>query len=669
MLRSSSGGSSSSGIAGVISTPQFPRFTAKYATAQGAAGTRVRVGIVSDSTGVGGVNPDVGWPYLLANGFLNSGTAIGNHGSSMSGIFSVDTQRISIGSSWTTDSSIYVYGNTYKASTTTNSLSFTPAMPADKCRVWYIRQPSGGILSIGNSGVGVTNVDTAGTLGLTYYDWNNGTTVWSSAFDVKYVSGGQVNVVGFETWNTNRGSVDFINTSLGATGVDDWSSTTSVYSWLNALVAMDFDLVIMAPGVNSMPGTSLTDYQTQIETMVAALKAASTDLIMLTPVPQNPADGTHNNSVATQDSYVAINRLIAAGNNIPLVDVYDQWGSYTAMNAYGYYVDTWVHPTVKGHAMIANMVQEMLSYGLGEGNYINQDAKFANVDLTKQLKLLGSTFLSAPNGSSVSIGQGTAMHTSTGPWNIAIGNSLGALTSGFGFTAVGYQAGNVAGGAGKQYGTYLGQQAGLVHTGNYSTFVGSTAGSGFTSGDRITVIGRNIGVAASRTGSRVILAGSGGNTVETPAAGTSDYLNIENMIDGVTQQGTGPGLRIVGAISQIGVLKGANFNSTADQAITIAIPAGATKYIITNIMVTNASANLTTAVGGFYTAASKGGTTLVANTQVYTSCSTATGVQRVTLATGAADNTYTATTQYLSLTTGQGSTATADVYVFGIPLA
>lgn len=110
----------------------------------------------------------------------------------------------------------------------------------------------------------------------------------------------------------------------------------------------------------------------------------------------------------------------------------------------------------------------------------------------------------------------------------------------------------------------------------------------------------------------------------------------------------------------LGVLKTANFNSTADQGIAI----NSSNYIIRKISVTNASTSLTVAVGGFYAATSKS-TAIVANTQVYTVLTAAAKTVDVTLnALGISDR-RTETTLYLSLTTGQGGAATADVYVFG----
>lgn len=124
-------------------------------------------------------------------------------------------------------------------------------------------------------------------------------------------------------------------------------------------------------------------------------------------------------------------------------------------------------------------------------------------------------------------------------------------------------------------------------------------------------------------------------------------------------------ISITGALpsSPIGVLKGANFNSTADQSIPITFAA---KYTITNIYVMNCSVSMTTAQGGFYTAASKGGTNLVLSTQAYTSLTTTTGQLATTLTAAATANSFTANPLFLSLTTAQGAAATCDVYVDGV---
>lgn len=115
----------------------------------------------------------------------------------------------------------------------------------------------------------------------------------------------------------------------------------------------------------------------------------------------------------------------------------------------------------------------------------------------------------------------------------------------------------------------------------------------------------------------------------------------------------------------LGIRRGCDMNSTADQAIPIA----AGSYIVRRITVANASTSLTTAVGGVYPTTAKGGTALVANTQVYTALTAANKYVDLTLAAGVGTDLNTAPILYLSLTTPQGGAATADIYVIGEKLA
>lgn len=119
-------------------------------------------------------------------------------------------------------------------------------------------------------------------------------------------------------------------------------------------------------------------------------------------------------------------------------------------------------------------------------------------------------------------------------------------------------------------------------------------------------------------------------------------------------------------------LSAANFNSTADQAITLALPTGFTRYRIQSIIVSNPSISLTTAVGGIYTAAAKGGIAIVAASTAWSPLTNSTAgtsgsVFQPTVVNGATAF-YNSTTLYLSLTTPQGAAATADVTIIIQPL-
>jgi hypothetical protein len=113
----------------------------------------------------------------------------------------------------------------------------------------------------------------------------------------------------------------------------------------------------------------------------------------------------------------------------------------------------------------------------------------------------------------------------------------------------------------------------------------------------------------------------------------------------------------------LGRLISANFNSTSDQVISV--NCSSNNYIIKNITVKNASISLTTAAGGFYTATSKGGTAIVAATQVYSGLTASTKFINLTLASTLGTDIRTETSLYFSLSTAQGAAATADIFIEG----
>lgn len=123
---------------------------------------------------------------------------------------------------------------------------------------------------------------------------------------------------------------------------------------------------------------------------------------------------------------------------------------------------------------------------------------------------------------------------------------------------------------------------------------------------------------------------------------------------------------VTGAQRVLCSIRAANMNITTDQVCTI--PAAVTAWAPTSLLVTNCSATPTLAVGGFYPAASKGGTPMVAATQVYSSLTTSALILAPALAGGIATNRYTVNSTYFSLMTGAGGASLCDVYLIGTDL-
>lgn len=523
-------------VANLNNSPISPVFEAKMQILRANQG-RVRVLFAGDSTMVSGVNPDVGVPYTLANAFSNMGIAASADYAS-AGLFSVDTQRITIGSSWTLDSTYKTAGgDTYKATTTTNGITFTPQQTVTTGRLWYLTNPGGGTVSIdlqvNGASVAIQSVSTDGAAGIASLDVTSGSTAFNNVtLVVKYVSGGQVNIFGIEAWNGNALSI--INTSMGGSAIADWNTSTNAYSWRNAIITMAPDLIVFNPGINSMPAVSLATYQTQIEQFIDAVRAAGIDLLMLTPVPQNPTDGTHNNSVATQDGYVAVNRAVALAKSVPLIDVYQYFVSYAVSSPapYSRYIDTWVHPNQNGCQAIMGLIFAYLNWNGGNAvKAYNAQVNFYNVNAFNNYRILSNVVLSRAGASSMIVGVTAATNTPATNCTV-VGDGAGALLStGQNHTIIGKGAMSTGSLAGKLNDTAVGYECLKACTGSNNTAIGLQAGLIVSSGSDNTIIGQKVGSTVLTTGSRNCLIGHS-NAVTTPALGTNDFLNIENVITG-----------------------------------------------------------------------------------------------------------------------------------------
>lgn len=183
--------------------------------------------------------------------------------------------------------------------------------------------------------------------------------------------------------------------------------------------------------------------------------------------------------------------------------------------------------------------------------------------------------------------------------------------------------------------------------------------------------GRSIFFINAGTKKVVFVAESSSSTAANRLTLTGDLVLqpkdvIEFRYDNVSSRWRAVTNRIAGE-EMIGKLLSANLNVTTDQTIPIV---NASKYVITKIVITNASANLSagSTAGGVYPSASKAGTAIVANSQTYTALSASTKFASLTLASVTTTDVYTSANIYFSLTTAFGSACTADIYVYGYVL-
>ena len=115
------------------------------------------------------------------------------------------------------------------------------------------------------------------------------------------------------------------------------------------------------------------------------------------------------------------------------------------------------------------------------------------------------------------------------------------------------------------------------------------------------------------------------------------------------------------ALRLLAVYQGVNANVTGDTVLPII---NSTTYSVKNVVFTNASISLTTALAGVFTAPAAGGTGIVANAAL----SALTGPTVVSERTVASTAAQTAQNLYVNVATAQGAAATFDVYVYGFDL-
>ena len=115
------------------------------------------------------------------------------------------------------------------------------------------------------------------------------------------------------------------------------------------------------------------------------------------------------------------------------------------------------------------------------------------------------------------------------------------------------------------------------------------------------------------------------------------------------------------AIRLLASYQGVNVNATGDTVLPI-LDTGS--YSVSNVIFTNASTSLTTALAGVFTAPSAGGTGIVANAALSALTSASVVSQRTVASTAA----QTGQNLYINVGTAQGATATMDVFVYGYDL-
>lgn len=117
-------------------------------------------------------------------------------------------------------------------------------------------------------------------------------------------------------------------------------------------------------------------------------------------------------------------------------------------------------------------------------------------------------------------------------------------------------------------------------------------------------------------------------------------------------------------------LKGVNFNSAnTDNAITLVLPQGFTRWTVEETIIFNASATLTTATFGLFTGAGGTGQTITTGTAITVAGTTAGAANSAQQSLAGTTVMDTGTTLFFRVQTAQGAPATGDVVISIIALS
>lgn len=361
----------------------MPHWRAKLNALKNGSGFP-RVGIIGDSTLFGqfatvATSPGVDFclditAYYGVACQWGSWFGGGNPGS---GTYWQVDPRIVAGTGWGIDSSVPTVGiEALTQSASGGALTFTPAQNVDTFEVYYIQQPSGGVLNVSIDGGTAWAINTAGAASMQKAVFT-ASGVGYHTISHAWASGGKVDLVGNISYDSTTPSVLVVLMSAGGATSAQLSSTSKPYSPGNAAPysTVGLDAAVLEAGLindwfsYSSPSTS----QTNIQTLVSALQTAGADVALYTPVPSNPTSGK---TQAVQSSFVAAMKAIAAANKnantsstLPVIDNFSQWQSYAAHSSW--YGDGAVHPNATGYQVNAQAVETALMQSEAQSSGFN----------------------------------------------------------------------------------------------------------------------------------------------------------------------------------------------------------------------------------------------------------------------------------------------------------
>ena len=352
-----------------------------------ANGTRFAIWSLGDSTTVGGyaggtTNAVAGsWPrYLsefLSNAGLQSGwqNFMGDHATYGTTSLQAVDQRVTLGAGWTAFTGVGFCIGGYPQSNTsnTNPITFAPTIQTDTLEVYYL-DGSGTYddFTILSGAAGATVPTTGGsvtvaktnTIKKAVATYTLGTNIWNVA--KANVNSNNLLIMGMVAYNSAVPEIQLLNCGCFSQKISFLTDETYYFNPFSAIkqatnATNGNPLAIINLGINDwINSTTPTAFYATLTSVVTQYKSHGTEVLLVVPVPTNPASSAPS-TLSAQAAIVQKIYLVAYATNCAVIDLTNRWVDYTTANTFGYYGDTITHPSKFGYADIAMAVKQFFN--------------------------------------------------------------------------------------------------------------------------------------------------------------------------------------------------------------------------------------------------------------------------------------------------------------------
>lgn len=254
------------------------------------------------------------------------------------------------------------------------TFSYSPGVPVDTFKIWYLTLPGAGQLTYVIDGGSPTNINQNVSASYT----STTVTVPFGIHTIAFTStgGGVTNafITSVEAYDSAKSQVLVYNAGWSASRTSDWTDNTSPWSPRNAMATFAPDVAVVCLQINDMiNNVSLATYSANLQLIITALQTGgNTDVVLMTENHTNTAD-SNPYTEAQQLAYANVVRALALTNSncalvtgLPVIDSFDNFVSYAFQNTHlgmmynhGSYPND-LHPNFYGHALMARDIASVL---------------------------------------------------------------------------------------------------------------------------------------------------------------------------------------------------------------------------------------------------------------------------------------------------------------------